>query len=363
MKKTIRIGHSVPLSGEEKVHGMAADHAVELAVRQANERGDLPFQIELVSLDDACTSEGGEAVARELSTDPAVLGIVGPFNSMPAQAAAPIYHQARLGHICPAASNPNLTRQGWDTFFRVVASDEVQGREAARCAVRCVGARRIAVLHDHSAFGQPLAEIFADEARKHGAEIVLFEGIQRGQRRFPDTVQRVRAADPDLIYFGLIEAEGSAMAHELRAGGVLAPYLGADGLKPSRYLETPEVEVVGPYYTSACADVRRYPSAADFRRTYARYFPDFADYTIYTAEAYDAANILIEALRRAGASDREAVREQVARTRDYPGASGPITFSATGDRLNSTIDFYVVLSGELVFLGTTADLVRSNREQ
>ncbi|MGQ9598541.1 MAG: branched-chain amino acid ABC transporter substrate-binding protein [Anaerolineae bacterium] len=363
MNKTVRLGHSTPLSGEEGVHGTAANHAVELAVRQANERGNLPFQIELVSLDDACTAEGGEAVARQLSADPAVLGVVGPFNSTPAQAAAPIYYQARLPHICPAASNPDLTRQGWDTFFRVVASDEIQGREAARCAVRFVGARRIAVLHDRSAFGQPLAEIFADEARMHGAEIVLVEGIHRGQRHFPDTVQRVRDADPDLIYFGLIEAEGSAMAHELRAGGVLAPYLGADGLKPSRYLETPEVEVAGPYYTSASADVRRYPSAADFRRAYARDFPQFADYTIYTVEAYDAANILIEALRKAGAADREAVRQQVARTRNYPGASGPITFSPTGDRLNPRIDFYVVRSGELVFLGTTADLVGSNRDR
>jgi branched-chain amino acid transport system substrate-binding protein len=240
----------------------------------------------------------------------------------------------------------------------VVASDEVQGREAAKCAVHAVGARRIAVLHDKSAFGQPLAEIFAAEAQNQGAEIVLFEGIDRGQTRFPDTVSRVRDAGPDLIYFGLIEAEGSAMARELRAGGVMAPYLGADGLKPSRYLETPEAEAPGPYYTSSCADVRRRPTAADFCRAYAERFPEFANYTIYTAEAYDAANILIEALRRASRADREAVREQVAQIKDYAGASGPITFSATGDRLDPVIDFYVVKQGELTFLGATSDLIK-----
>ncbi len=344
----------MPLSGEEGVHGRAADHAVELAVQEANERGDLPFWIERVALDDECTAEAGEAVARRLSRVPDVLAVVGPFNSTPTQGAAPVYHAARLAHICPAASNPSLSRQGWDTFFRVVASDEVQGREAARCAVHVVGVRRIAVLHDCSAFGQPLAEIVAEEARRQGAEIVLFEGIRRGRRRFPEAVRRVRDAAPDLVYFGLIEAEGSAMAHELRAAGVMAPYLGADGLKPSRYLETPEVQVVGPYYTSACIDVTGRPSAAAFREAYARQFPKLADYSIYTAEAYDAARILIEALRLTGASDREAVRAEVARTRGFSGASGPIAFTAEGDRAEAEIDFYVVRGGRLVYLGATA---------
>lgn len=357
MKHAVKIGNSVPLSGEECTHGTAANHAVELAVWQANERGDLPFALELLSLDDGCTIEAGQSVAARLSADPDVVGVVGPFNSTPAQVAAPVFHAARLAHICPAASNPDLSCQGWDTFFRVVASDQVQGREAAKCAVHVVGARRIAVLHDRSAFGQPLAEIFAGEARDQGAEIVLFEGIERGRTRFPDTVQRVREAKPDLIYFGLIEAEGSAMAHELRAGDVLAPYLGADGLKPSRYLETPEAEAPGPYYTSACADVRQRPTAAEFRQAYAARFPQFAGYTIYTAEAYDAANILIDALRRANRPEREAVRDQVAQTRDFAGASGPISFSATGDRLDPVIDFYVVKQGQLTLLGTTSDLV------
>lgn len=358
MKRTVKIGNSVPLSGEECVHGTAANHAVELAVWQANQRGDLPFTLELVSLDDECTIEAGESVAARFSADSGILGVVGPFNSTPAQAAAPVFHSARLAHICPAASNPDLSRQGWDTFFRVVASDQVQGREAAKCAVHVVEADRIAVLHDKSAFGQPLAEIFASEAQNQGAEIVLFEGIDRGQTRFPETVQRVREAEPDLVYFGLIEAEGSAMAHELRAEDVMAPYLGADGLKPSRYLETPEVEAVGPYYTSACADVRQRPTAVEFRQAYAARFPKFADYTIYTAEAYDAANILIEALRQAERLDREAVREKVARTTGFPGASGPISFSPTGDRLDPVIDFYVVNQGVLTFLGTTADLMK-----
>ena len=213
------------------------------------------------------------------------------------------------------------------------------------------------MLHDKTAFGQPLAEIVADEARRQGAEIVLFEGIDRGQRRFPDTARRIHEANPDLIYYGLIEAEGLAMAHELRAAGVTAPYMGADGLKPSRYLETPEVEVVGPYYTSASASARQRPSAADFHRAYSEAFPGYAGYSIYTVEAYDAANILIDAVQRAGTPDRAAILQQVAATKAFAGASGSITFSPTGERLNPAIDCYVVEQGALKFLGATTDLV------
>jgi len=357
MDSVLKLGHSVPLSGEEGTHGRAADNAVRLAVERANAELDLPFAVELVSLDDKCTMEAGEAVARRFCEDLDVFGVVGPFNSAPTLAAGPVYHESGLVHICPAASNPDLSRQGWHTFFRVVASDDVQGREAAKCAVEIVGAERIAVLHDKSAFGQPLAEVVADEAARNGAEIVLFEGVDRGQRRFPETVRRVREAGPDLIYFGLIEAEGAAMASHLREVGVVAPYLGADGVKPSRYLETPEFDVPGPYYTSACANVRIRPSAAEFRRAYAERFPDFADYTVYTVEAYDAARILIDALRRAGTGDREAIRREVAETAGFAGASGPITFTGQGDRVDPTVDFYVVKQGALSFLGTTAELL------
>jgi branched-chain amino acid transport system substrate-binding protein len=136
----------------------------------------------------------------------------------------------------------------------------------------------------------------------------------------------------------------------------MAPYLGADGLKPSRYLETPEADAEGPYYTSASADIRGRPSAVDFRKAYNQRFPDFADYSIYTVEAYDAADVLIDALRRAGTADRAAVLQAVAATTGFPGASGTIGFSPVGDRLDPVIDFYVVKGGELTFLGPTSEL-------
>jgi ABC-type branched-subunit amino acid transport system substrate-binding protein len=121
------------------------------------------------------------------------------------------------------------------------------------------------------------------------------------------------------------------------------------------------MEVVGPYYTSAATDVRRRPSAADFRKAYAQRFPKFADYTVYTVEAYDAANVLIEALRRAGTPDRQSVLREVARTKDYAGASGSITFAPDGERIDPVIDFYVVKEGELTLLGATGELVDQAR--
>lgn len=347
----VRLGCSASLSGEEATHGQHMAAAVRLAVSQAQERGDLPVGLEVVVLDDAGNAQGAVAVARRLIADELVAGVVGPLTSETVLAAAPLYHAARLAHISPAASTPRATRCGYDTFFRTVSDDEVQGREAARLAVAYLGCKAIAVVHDGSAFGQPLAEIFRDHCLALGARVTPFEQVEKGQTDFADAIARLATCAPELIYCGLIEAEGARFAAQLRQAGLMTPLFGADALKPSRFLETPGYPVQGPYYTSASADITRAESAASFHRS-------FGSYSIYTAEAYDATCILIAAISRSAPGDREGVRREVAATAGFVGASGTITFDARGDLAEPRLDFYAVQEGRLCFLGATRELAR-----
>lgn len=342
-----RLGCSASLSGEEAPHGRHMAAAVELAVRQAREREDLP--IEVLVRDDGGDMERAREVARAFVDDERIVGVIGPMTSDTVMAAAPLYHAGRLAHISPAASTPLATEAGYDTFFRTVSSDIVQGHEAARLAVTYLDCRRIAVVHDGTAFGEPLAEIFRDHCLALGARVALFAGVTKGQTDFASLLTRLRETQPELIYCGLIEAEGALFARQLRHAGLLMPLFGADALKPSRFLETPGYAAPGPYYTSASTDITRAPSAAAFQRA-------FGSYSIYTAEAYDAAGILIAALRRARIHDREAVRREVAATADYAGASGNISFDAHGDLAAPHLDFYRVEDGQLRFVGATKDL-------
>jgi branched-chain amino acid transport system substrate-binding protein len=357
MKPVIKIGCSAVLSEEEDeaVHGRHIAQAVGLAVEQANQRAEFPFELELLVGDDQAKTESALSVAREFIEDPRLLGIVGTMNSHTSLATAPRFSQAKLAQISPAASNPALTRQGFDSFFRVVPHDLYQGREGAKYAVQVLGARRIAIIHDGGSFGEPLAAVFSQTSRELGAQIVISRRIQPGKLDYREAAAEVAAAKPDLIFFGVIEAEGRHLAAQLRQVGLVAPYFGTDGLKPSRFLATPEYDVDGPYHTSASTDVYLRPSAATFAQAYRDRYGEL--YSIYTAEAYDAANILIAACAAAIRPERSLVLEQVAQTKNFSGASGTITFDKYGDRLNPQISMYKVAGDALVFLGYTQETV------
>jgi ABC-type branched-subunit amino acid transport system substrate-binding protein len=340
---------------DEQIHGRHIFQAVTLAVEQANSRDDLPFVVEVVLGDDKAQVEAAVAVAQRFIADPQVLGVVGTMNSHTSLAAAPLYYRASLTQISPAASNPGLTQHGYCTFFRVMAHDLYQGQEAARYAVQVLAARRIAIIHDSSSFGEPLAQVFTQTSEGLGVSPVLYRGIQRGQTDFRDLAAAVAAAEPEVIFLAVIEAEGRQLAGQLRQAGVRATLFGTDGLKPSLFLATPGYEVEGPYHTSASTDVRMKPSAAAFAEAYQARYGQL--YSIYTAEAYDAANILIAACARANPSDRPGVLAEVARTRNFPGASGSISFDERGDRLDPEIGILRVTGGVPVFLGVTRDLL------
>lgn len=357
MKPVVKIGCSAVLSEEtdEAIHGQHISQAVALAVEQANSRGDLPFVVEMLLGDDKAQPEAALAVAQHFIADPQVLGVVGTMNSHTSLATAPLYQQANLAQISPAASNPTLTQPGYRTFFRVVPHDLHQGQEAAKYAVQVLGAQRIVVIHDSTAFGQPLAQVFQQTCEVLGTHPILYLSIQRGQIDFKDLAAEVAATGPDLIFFGVIEAEGRHLAAQIRQAGVRAIFFGTDGLKPSLFLTTPAYDVEGPYHTSASTDIRVKPVAAAFAQAYQARYGEL--YSIYTAEAYDAANILIAACARAEILHRLAVLAKVAHTHNFPGASGSITFDKHGDRVNPEIGIYRVTGEVPVFLGMTTELL------
>ena len=299
--------------------------------------------------DDKAQTAAAIAVAEQFVADPQVLGVVGTMNSHTSMAAAPIYSRAGLAQLSPAASNPALTSSGFHTFFRLIPHDHLQGQAGARFVVKQLGARRIVVIHDGSSFAKPLAETFSQSITELGVEPLRICPIRSGQVDFRDTAAEVAATEPDLVFMGVIEAEGRYLATQLREAGVKAPYLGTDGLKPSLFLTTPAYDVTGPYHTSAATDVWQNPTAADFAKAYKARYGEL--YSIYTAEAYDGAALLIEACRRAESLSRAAVLTIVRQTKDFPGASGPLSFEANGERQHSRIAMYKIEQQEPQFLG------------
>jgi branched-chain amino acid transport system substrate-binding protein len=166
-------------------------------------------------------------------------------------------------------------------------------------------------------------------------------------------------AEYDLIFFVVIEAVAVIIARQVREAGVMVPFFATDGLKPLPYFATFDYRVEGPYYTNVCADPNVRHRAGEMVQRYIKRFKE--EPTVYMAEAYDAASILLAALKSTGTGypTRGEVLEAVAATRDYPGTSGTITFDEHGDLLEPEIGIYKIQGRKLVFQGFTKDLLVS----
>ena len=351
-----KIGFQLP---EPEVHDVTGYCAAEMAIADFNARDAVPFTVELVPVIDGRDRDKARAAAARFCADGAAVGMLGPINSDMALTTQDIYAEAGLAQISSEASSPPLTERGYSHFFRLVANDKVQGRALAQAAVGQLKAERIAGLSDDSGWGRPIAEIFAEEARRLGAEPVLeFYFTEREKALdFDAVVDQTMSAAPDLVYFAVYWNKAHIIAHRLRDRGLKAQFLGSDALKPYAFLEVPSLDPVPPRHSLAGIDMRVKQSARAFYDAFAQRYPMLLVAPQYAAEAYDAAGLLLAALEKAGRVDRSAVLEALRAMNGYDGALGSIRFDDHGDLIDPEIGLYSCQDGLRHRLGTIKELV------
>jgi branched-chain amino acid transport system substrate-binding protein len=229
----------------------------------------------------------------------------------------------------------------------------------ARVAVRYLGKSRIAVLHDNSGWGRPIAEIFAAEADRLGAAPVLVRGFGEREKAldFNDLVAETLRADADLVYFAVYWNQAHIITHKLRDAGSRAVFLGSDALKPYAFLEVPSLDATPPYHTLAGVDIRLKPSARSFFERFATRYPLLVDAPQYAAEANDCTALLLEAIRRAPTLERAAILTALREIRDFDGAIGRISFTAEGDLAEPEIGLYQCRNGMRRYIGSVNELI------
>jgi branched-chain amino acid transport system substrate-binding protein len=347
-KPQAKIGFAAPLTGDQAIAGIPMCQCAELAVNQANERGDVPFDLILQPEDDRADPATAAVVARRFAADPIVVGVVGHKNSGPSAVAGPIYNASSVVQVTPSCTNAELSQPGYRTFFRLCAHDALQGAVAARYGVRVLGATRIAILHDQTDYGQPLAEVVRETTGQEGAKVVLFQGAAVGQKDFAEAVSLIRQVSPDLIYLGLTEIEGSILARQLRGAGIKAILFGAQGGRESKFAQLAGAAAEGSFHTYAGVDPESTQSARAFMQ---QFTAQHGPVPGYGPEVYDATRIVITALTRAGKLDRIRVVEEVAGIRDFDGVTGRINFDSRGDRLDPQVTIWRDEGGQMRLLG------------
>jgi branched-chain amino acid transport system substrate-binding protein len=359
---TLTVGLIAPLSGELANVGAGMRNAADLAVRQANDRCAVPgYRLALDARDDRADPATGAEAARQLVTNPDLVGVVGTYNSSTAQAVQPVLGDAGVVQVSPGNTNVSLTRganpvtaplRQYQTYFRVVATDAVQGPLAAN-HLAATGRTRVAVVSDGNTYGEGIAGEFVKQFQTRGGQVVLRQTLPATAPASARdaTVAAVRAARPQAVFYGGEYPAGGPLSEALAGAG--GPVMGGDGMVNPGYAAAGGQD--GDLGTSVGAPPETLPSAQSFIAAYraAGYAESYGEYGAFS---FDAANVVIGAVAtvvngRGGGEwspdQRPAVDQAVAST-DQDGVTGPISFDRFGDVSADAVAVYRLVGGRWI---------------
>jgi branched-chain amino acid transport system substrate-binding protein len=339
----IKLGVAVPFTGPNAKMGDDMWKGATLAVEERNARGGvLGRRIQLVRRDDESKPAQAVSIARELINE-RVVGVIGHFNSGCTIPASELYHQHRLPVITPASTNPQVTDRGYKFVFRVCGRDDQQGAVGARFAAQTLGFKRVAVLHDKTPYGQGLADEFKKNAEQLGLQTVYYGGVSDRELDFRSVITAMRAGHPELLYFGGLYGQAGPLLIQAREAGLDAVFMSGDGVIDVEFLNTAARYAEGAYLTFG-PDPDKVPTARAFQEKYRNRFGEPGPYSVY---AYDATNILLTAIEKAGTTDGDAVADLL-RRETFDAAMGPINFDEKGDITTTYYVMWVVRDGNFV---------------
>jgi len=338
----ISLGFIGPLSGGNALQGLGARNGFLLAIQQANESG-YPYEVEGIALDDASDPGTGVAAALKLLNDPNVVAAIGHWNSPVALATTPVFHRYQVPFIIWGAISPKITEANYPEVTRVTPTLAQENKPLADWVVKTLGLKRIAIVSDTSDYGVSNTQAFTEYARAAGAEIVSADAAPVGTTDFRSILTKIKAGQPDGLYFGGVITEAALVRKQMRDLGMDIPMLGISGIYDQKYLE-----IAGE---AAEGTIVSYPSVKEsgaleaFNKAY-----EAADFSEpagpYAKYAYDATNILLTVIKEHGPEDRKALAEAI-RKIDYEGVLGRTTFDENGQtQMAVEVEIFVVKDGE-----------------
>ncbi len=333
--KLIKIATQSPLSGGSAAVGEGIKNGAQLAVEQLSDSlKGMGFTVQIVPFDDQAKPEVGVANAKNIISDPDILGVVGHYNSGVQIPSSEEYHNAGLVNVSPANTNPKVTDRLLAEVNRVCGRDDIQGVVGEQFALNELKVKSVYILHDKTTYGQSIADFFRKAAEKDGLKVLGFEGTEE-KANFDPILTPIQAANPDLVYFGGIFDQAGVLFKQARDKGIKARFMGPDGLDSADLAKIAGDAIKDMYYTTVAGPVTYYPEAKKFATDYKARFGK--DPEPFAAQSYDSAAIILKAVEAAAKANsnnkptRAAVRDAVRATKDFKGITGTITFDTKGD--------------------------------
>ncbi len=338
----IRIGSAAPLTGPQSHLGKDNDDGVRMAADDLNAKGVViggkKAKVVILSEDDQADPRTATIVAQKF-VDEEVAGVIGHFNSGTSIPASRIYSDAGIPQISPSATATSYTHQGFRTTFRVVTNDNQQGQALSFFATGM--AKRIAIIDDSTAYGRGIADRFEKDVKSMGASVVAHEYTNDHATDFTAILTSIKGKQPDLLFYGGMDAQAGPMMRQLRNLGLNVPFLGADGSKSPEFIRLAGGAAEGAYASAPGIPIDSMPGGADFEK---RFNAKYGKIQLYSPYSYDATMAMVSAMEKAGSIDPTVYLPYLAKS-DYSGVTGRISFDRNGDILKGAVTIFQVKGG------------------
>jgi branched-chain amino acid transport system substrate-binding protein len=345
----VKIGHVAPLTGAIAHLGKDNELGARMAIEELNAKGvklggkDVKF--ELLSEDDGADPKQGTAAAQKL-VDAKVAGVIGHLNSGTTIPASKIYSDAGIPQISPSATNPKYTQQGFKTAFRVVANDGQLGGTLGRYAVKELNAKAIAIVDDRTAYGQGVADEFRKAAVSAGGKVVGREFTTDKATDFNAILTKLKGANPDLVFFGGMDAVAGPMLRQLKQLGMNVKYMGGDGICSPKLAELAGGSMSDGQVVCAEAGGITPDKEADMKAWREKFKSKYnAEVQIYAPYVYDATMTMVEAMQKADSADPKKYLPVLAKI-THEGVTGKISFDNKGDIKGGNLTLFTYKGGK-----------------
>jgi branched-chain amino acid transport system substrate-binding protein len=355
--EAIRIATALVINGPDSNLGLDSQYGVQVANEERPEVAE--HEVELDFQDDGCSAEGGTTVAQALASDTTIAAVIGTSCSSAGVPAAEILSGAGILLLSPSATAPGLTlpdaRQPF--FFRTAHNDEIQGAAMAEFAYNVLGVTSAATIHDGGPYTEQLQQVFADNFEELGGTITGTEAVDPEATDVSGQLTSLAPGAPEFLFFPIFTQAGGQVARQIHETEGLEDTIlaGADGLLSPSFIEAAGAEnVEGMFLSGPQADFGdRYQN--DFLPAYTDTSGEEEPIAAFHAHAYDAYNIVADAIEAVGVEEdgtlyisRTALRDWIGELADYDGLTGVLTCNENGDCANSTITVREVRDGEFV---------------
>jgi branched-chain amino acid transport system substrate-binding protein len=340
---TIQIGLMAPMTGSWASEGQEMKRNVEMLAAEQNAKGGLlGKQVEVVVEDDGGDPRTASLAAQRLTTK-GVVAVLGTYGSAVTEASQGIFDEAKIIQVANGSTAVRLTEKGLKYFFRTCPRDDEQGRVGA-ATIEKMKAKRIALLHDNSAYSKGLADEIHTLLKAKGANVVFFDALTPKEQDYSATLTKLKAAGPDVVFFTGYYPEGGLLLKQKKQMGWNVPFIGGDAINNPDLVKIAGKEAAAGFMFLSPPVPKDLdtPSAKAYVASYQKKYGE-APASIYGVLAGDGFRVVAAAIEATKSTSSDKVREYLVNgMKDFPGLTGKIAFNAKGDRVGELYRVYKV---------------------